>query len=106
MVISPSKNLYNCFGSNAGGSVLDWVMHTEKLSQCKAIEPLRGERDDNPAAVPLVAKDEPEIFTDDEACRQKLLGRVVDFYHRTLLTSPEALTYLEKRCLNHPELVE
>lgn len=25
-VITPSKNLYHCFGCNAGGSVLDWVM--------------------------------------------------------------------------------
>ncbi|EFP0169988.1 TPA: hypothetical protein JL156_005025, partial [Escherichia coli] len=28
-VISPEKNLYHCFGCNAGGSVLNWVMQTE-----------------------------------------------------------------------------
>ncbi|MBD2816758.1 hypothetical protein ID850_18980, partial [Xenorhabdus sp. Flor] len=28
MVITPSKNLYHCFGCEAGGSVLDWVMKT------------------------------------------------------------------------------
>jgi len=104
-VISPAKNLYHCFGCDAGGSVLDWVMHTEKLSLRKAVERLRGELGNNPAVVPLVAKDEPEVFTEDEAGRQKLLGRVVDFYHHTLLTSPEAVAYLEKRRLNHPELV-
>ncbi|MBD2816643.1 hypothetical protein ID850_18300, partial [Xenorhabdus sp. Flor] len=32
MVITPSKNLYHCFGCDAGGSVLDWVMKTEGLS--------------------------------------------------------------------------
>lgn len=25
-VISPSSNLFNCFGCGAGGSVIDWVM--------------------------------------------------------------------------------
>lgn len=104
-VISPAKNLYHCFGCDAGGSVLDWVMHTEKLSLRKAVERLRGELGDNPAVAPLVTKDEPDLFADDEAGRQKLLGRVVEFYHHTLLNAPEAVAYLEKRRLNHPELV-
>lgn len=30
---------------------------------------------------------------------------MVDYYHQNLLNSPEALTWLEKRGLNHPELV-
>ena len=104
-VISPEKNLYHCFGCNAGGSVLNWVMQTEKLSLRKAVERLKAELGDNPAVVPLVTKDEPEIFADDEAGRQKLLSRVVEFYHHTLLNAPEAVAYLEKRRLNHPELV-
>ncbi|PPW36361.1 DNA primase, partial [Escherichia coli] len=104
-VISPEKNLYHCFGCNAGGSVLNWVMQTEKLSLRKAVERLKAELGDNPAVVPLVTKDEPEIFAEDEAGRQKLLSRVVEFYHHTLLNAPEAVAYLEKRRLNHPELV-
>ncbi|HIF0631084.1 TPA: CHC2 zinc finger domain-containing protein, partial [Escherichia coli] len=104
-VISPEKNLYHCFGCNAGGSVLNWVMQTEKLSLRKAAERLKAELGDNPAVVPLVTRDEPEIFADDEAGRQKLLGRVMEFYHHTLLNAPEAVAYLEKRRLNHPELV-
>ncbi|HGD7401405.1 TPA: CHC2 zinc finger domain-containing protein, partial [Escherichia coli] len=104
-VISPEKNLYHCFGCNAGRSVLNWVMQTEKLSLRKAVERLKAELGDNPAVVPLVTKDEPEIFAEDEAGRQKLLSRVVEFYHHTLLNAPEAVAYLEKRRLNHPELV-
>ncbi|EIW3218120.1 toprim domain-containing protein [Salmonella enterica subsp. enterica serovar Agbeni] len=104
-VITPEKNLYHCFGCGAGGSVIDWVMHTEKLSLRKAVERLRGELGDNPAVVPLVTKDEPEILAEDEAGRQRLLERVVAFYHHTLLTSTEAVAYLEKRRLNDPELV-
>ncbi|MBO0316102.1 CHC2 zinc finger domain-containing protein, partial [Escherichia coli] len=47
-VISPEKNLYHCFGCNAGGSVLNWVMQTEKLSLRKAAERLKAELGDNP----------------------------------------------------------
>ncbi|WP_036771234.1 CHC2 zinc finger domain-containing protein, partial [Photorhabdus australis] len=105
MVISPAKNLYHCFGCDAGGSVLDWVMKTEGLSLRRAVERLRGELGDNPSVVPLVQPDEPAMLTEDEAGRQALLHRVTEFYHHTLLNAPEALAYLEKRRLNHPELV-
>ncbi|ADP11309.1 Dnag primase-like protein [Erwinia sp. Ejp617] len=104
-VISPAKNLYHCFGCDAGGSVLDWLMHSENLSLRKAVERLRAELGDNPAVAPLVTAAEPDVFADDEAGRQALLERVTAFYHQTLLNAPEALAYLEKRRLNHPELV-
>ncbi|RLM18179.1 DNA primase [Brenneria alni] len=104
-VISPEKNLYHCFGCNAGGSVIDWVMQTERLSLRKAVERLRGELGENPSVQPLVGQDEPAVFAEDEAGRQALLSRVVEFYHHTLLNAPEAVAYLEKRRLNHPELV-
>ncbi|AUX73338.1 CHC2 zinc finger domain-containing protein [Erwinia pyrifoliae] len=105
MVISPAKNLYHCFGCDAGGSVLDWLMHSENLSLRKAVERLRAELGENPALVPLVAAAEPDVFADDEAGRQALLERVTAFYHQTLLNAPEAIAYLEKRRLHHPELV-
>ncbi len=104
-VLSPAKNLYHCFGCNAGGSAIDWVMHTEKLSLRKAVERLRGELGENPSVQPLVVASDPGAFADDEAGRQALLNRVVEFYHHTLLNAPEAVAYLEKRRLNHPELV-
>ncbi|WP_415837990.1 CHC2 zinc finger domain-containing protein, partial [Serratia silvae] len=93
-VLSPGKNLYHCFGCDAGGSVLDWVMYTERLSLRKAVERLRGELGENPVVAPLVAQDEPEILEEDEAGRQALLNRVVEFYHHTLLNAPEAVAYL------------
>ncbi|WP_252357592.1 hypothetical protein, partial [Escherichia coli] len=65
----------------------------QKLSLRKAAERLKAELGDNPAVVPLVTKDEPEIFAEDEAGRQQLLSRVVAFYHHTLLNAPEAVAY-------------
>nr|WP_249039955.1 CHC2 zinc finger domain-containing protein [Photorhabdus asymbiotica] len=102
MVISPAKNLYHCFGCDAGGSVLDWVMKTKGLSLRRAVEQLRGILGDNPSVVPLVQPDEPAMLADDDAGRQALLSRVVGSYHHTLLNAPEALAYLEKTAAQPP----
>ncbi|WP_340612106.1 CHC2 zinc finger domain-containing protein, partial [Xenorhabdus bharatensis] len=102
MVITPSKNLYHCFGCDAGGSVLDWVMKTENLSLRHACERLRAMLGSNPAVEPLV--DSSELIR-DAVGQQALLSRVVEFYHQTLLNAPEAHQYLKKRRLDHPELV-
>ncbi|MBD2812574.1 toprim domain-containing protein, partial [Xenorhabdus sp. Vera] len=102
MVITPSKNLYHCFGCNAGGSVLDWVMKTENLSLRHAVERLRAVLGVNLSVEPLVA---PAELAGEAIGQQALLSRVVEFYHHTLLNAPEAQDYLAKRRLNHPELV-
>ncbi|MFJ5436032.1 CHC2 zinc finger domain-containing protein [Pectobacterium sp. CHL-2024] len=101
MVISPDKNLYHCFGCDAGGSVIDWVMKTEGLSLPHAVDKLRRELGSVPAAEPLP----PVADIANEQEQQALLHRVTEFYHHTLLNAPEAVAYLEKRRLNHPELV-
>ncbi|URG49845.1 toprim domain-containing protein [Pectobacterium quasiaquaticum] len=100
-VISPEKNLYHCFGCDAGGSVIDWVMKTEGLSLPHAVDKLRRKLGSVPAAEPLP----PVADIANEQERQALLHRVTEFYHHTLLNAPEAIAYLEKRRLNHPELV-
>ncbi len=35
-----------------------------------------------------------------------LLNQVIDYYHATLKQSPEALAYLQKRGLNHPDVID
>ncbi|MGR6770981.1 CHC2 zinc finger domain-containing protein [Pectobacterium brasiliense] len=100
-VISPEKNLYHCFGCDAGGSVIDWVMKTEGLSLPHTVDKLRRELGSVPAAEPLP----PVADIANEQERQALLHRVTEFYHHTLLNAPEAIAYLEKRRLHHPELV-
>ncbi|MDY4336055.1 CHC2 zinc finger domain-containing protein [Pectobacterium brasiliense] len=101
MVISPDKNLYHCFGCDAGGSVIDWVMKTEGLSLPHAVGKLRRELGSVPVAEPLP----PVADIANEQESQALLHRVTEFYHHTLLNAPEAIAYLEKRRLHHPELV-
>jgi len=42
LVVTPSKNLWHCFGAcNKGGSVIDWVMQADKVSFRHAVELLR-----------------------------------------------------------------
>ncbi|MFC0138946.1 CHC2 zinc finger domain-containing protein, partial [Erwinia mallotivora] len=40
-VLSPAKNLYHCFGCDAGGSVVDWLQHTERLTYPQTLVRLR-----------------------------------------------------------------
>lgn len=108
-IITPSKNLYHCFGCGAAGSVLDWLQRTESLTYPQTLVRLRelaGSSAPDPsslaAGVPAPVR---QRLTDLDDDGQALLHQVVDYYHRNLLNSPEALAWLEKRGLNHPELV-
>lgn len=120
LVISPDKNLWHCLGAcQTGGSVIDWVMRAEGVSFRHAVEllqedvpslaaesPLRTDcgRQKGPVAKKSTTQKLPLVLernADDEA----LMRQVVDYYHETLKNSPEALEYLQKRGLNHPEMV-
>jgi DNA primase catalytic core len=112
LVVTPSKNLWHCLGAcQAGGSVIDWVMRFEGISFRKAVELLR--RDYSPSVEALTEKRRKhsqalkfEQIATPEVGDAELLGRVIDFYHRTLLESPEALAYLEERGLSSREAIE
>jgi DNA primase catalytic core len=113
LIVTPAKNLWHCFGCQCGGGPIDWVMKLKGISFRHAVELLKD--DSALAAESLGSSGEPvkratvrvlappvTLDADDRA----LLVQVVDYYHQTLKTSPEALAYLQSRGLNHPELVE
>ncbi|WP_035338731.1 CHC2 zinc finger domain-containing protein [Dickeya sp. DW 0440] len=108
-VITPSKNLYHCFGCGASGSVLDWLQHTERLTYPQTLLRLRelAGSASSLAAVPVPAS--PAVartrLADLDDDGQALLNQVIQFYHQSLLNSPEAQQWLVSRGLNHPELV-
>ncbi|MHB1820923.1 MAG: CHC2 zinc finger domain-containing protein, partial [Streptosporangiaceae bacterium] len=109
LVISPGKNLWHCLGAcQAGGSVIDWVMRAEGVSFRHAVELLR----DGPAAVSAagagpkrstVRKLAPPV--ERTAADHELLGQVIGYYHRVLGESPDALGYLARRRIDHPEVI-
>ena len=112
--ISESKNLYHCFGCNAAGSVIDWVMKTQSVSLPHAVQilkdgaPLDGERvgvnrSGKRHLPPLAAAVEGDTSAADD---QTHLRRVADYYHATLKQTPEALAYLQTRGLASNDLVD
>ena len=112
LVITPAKNLWHCLGEcQMGGSVIDWVMRAEGVSYRHALELLKADIPSLAAQPPehapkrsTVTKLPPPVSADDS--EEKLLARVVSFYHSTLKQSDEALSYLKKRGLDDPELID
>jgi DNA primase len=113
LVVTPGagKNLWHCLGAcQAGGSVIDWVMRTERVSFRHAAELLRvrlGGSDPTSSApavtlAPIATKAKEAEAIEDAA----LVREVVSFYHETLKASPEAIAYLEQRGVNSVELID
>jgi DNA primase len=113
LVITPSKNLWNCLGAcGGGGSVIDWVIKSKGVSFRHAIELLRANHPSLTAPGPIVRsrgttaavkiKGPFETNVDDA----RVLQEVTDYYHATLKQSPEALRYLQHRGLEHPEMID
>jgi DNA primase catalytic core len=114
LVVTVGKNLWHCFGCDAGGDPISWVMKRQGVSFRHAVELLRA--DDAPEAAAVSAAPHarttvsrstvtklPPLSAADDA---QLLGEVVDYYTRTLKATPEALDYLAKRGLAHGELID
>jgi DNA primase len=109
LVISPVKNLWHCLGAcQAGGSVIDWVMRAEGVSFRHAVELLR---DGMPAASPVGPGPKRSTVRrlasplGRDAGDAELLGQVAGYYHRVLKESADALAYLARRKIDHPEVI-
>ncbi|MGE3231444.1 MAG: CHC2 zinc finger domain-containing protein [Hyphomicrobium sp.] len=115
-IISPKTNLWHCFGCDAGGSVIDWVMRTHKVSFRHACELLAKQHPALAASATADASSGQQKISQGKlraaqsfslaAGDQALLDQVIEFYHATLKTSPEALSYLDSRGLGSRELIE
>ena len=109
LVVSPSNNLWNCLGAcGVGGSVIDWVIKREGVSFRRAVEILQHDLG------LITEKHEPVKYATTkqlssslvaERDEQKALQQVIEFYHETLKTCPEATQYLESRGLNNAALI-
>ena len=105
--IDPVKNEWQCFGCGRKGDVIEWVKCAEGVSFHHALELLR--KDYVPSAGPVVkVASVPKLppLIDATADDKKLLGTVVNYYHRTLKDSPEAQRYLVKRGLESAEIID
>jgi DNA primase catalytic core len=107
LVVTPGKNLWHCFGCGVGGGPIDWVMKRQAVSFRHAVELLRAD-----AGVVELGTPTPRTRTKLpapvalDAGEQELLDQVIGYYHETLLASPEAMAYLERRGIASRELIE
>ncbi|MFO0041565.1 MAG: CHC2 zinc finger domain-containing protein, partial [Pseudomonadota bacterium] len=104
-IVTPSKNVWHCFGCQSGGTVIDWVMRTRSVSFRHAVALLSGESPALAAPATRSVRTAAAAFV-PSADESALLAQVIAEYHATLKQSPEALAYLAKRGLDHPALVD
>ena len=112
LVITPAKNLWHCLGAcQTGGSVIDWVMKAEGVSFRHAVEllvndslPLAAASSAPPAKRSTVRKLPTPLKRDAEDAQ--LMAQVIEYYHETLLGSPEALEYLRRRGIGSEEAIK
>ncbi|MBV1911954.1 MAG: toprim domain-containing protein [Kangiellaceae bacterium] len=109
LVVTPSKNLWNCLGAcGVGGSIIDWVIKREGVSFRRAVEILQhdiGLISESHQPVKQSTTKQLSSSLVAEKDEQQALKRVIDFYHETLKQCSDATDYLESRGLNHPELI-
>jgi DNA primase len=107
-IITPTSNLFHCFGCGAAGSVIDWVMKTQSVSfrfACELLQKDLGALTD----VHVVKRDRAKVIDNPLAANadsQQALQQVIDYYHQTLKQSPEVLDYLKQRGLDDPALID
>ena len=109
LVVNPEKQLYNCFGCEAKGDVLNFLQLQEKLSFPQAVMRLRElvgvVGDDSGEAAKNVAPSSPDRF-EGGLTRNELLEKVCRHYQNGLENSNKAREYLLGRKLWNSEVYE
>ncbi|MDJ0805995.1 MAG: CHC2 zinc finger domain-containing protein, partial [Gammaproteobacteria bacterium] len=111
LMVDPSTGHWQCDGAcQTGGGVVDWVMRDQGIGRDEAkqyIYKTHGASKETEQTSPPERKPNDALITlSSEGDDQRLLHQVVNYYHQTLIQTPGALKYLQKRCINHPEAIE
>lgn len=107
--VDPIKNVFHCFGCNAGGTVIDFVMKKDGLTFREATDKLlvdggQVRRASSLVAPPREKSDDVAALSGDE--RRQILD-VIEHYHRTLSGEDgRGLDYLRRRHIADPETLK
>lgn len=104
--VTPGKNLFNCPGCRTGGSVIDFIMRQDGLTKSQAIAWLKENSGGclRTATVRAAPPPPARVLKPEDA--EALLQRVVNFYARTLRKDEAGMSYLNRRNLSGPTLLE
>ncbi|MDD2449056.1 MAG: DNA primase [Sulfurimonas sp.] len=86
-VVSPSKQIYHCFGCGAGGDSIKFVMEYEKLNYPEALEKLADSYN-----FTLTHSNNKH-----NKPRSQVMDKLSEWYQNLLTTRPDALSYLKER---------
>lgn len=108
LVVHPKRNTWECPACKKKGGAVEWVMFAQSLSRSHAVELLRQDAYEPGRIAPGSKNTIPTMATviepgTDDAV---VLAQVAAYYHDTLKQSAEALAYLERRGLRHPDLID
>ena len=93
-VVSPTKQIYHCFGCGVTGDAIRFVMEYEKLSYPEAIEKLAN-----------LYNFQLEYTKNQPTLHRNILEKINSFYKQNLIHNKEAFNYLKERGL-HENIIE
>ena len=93
-VVSPSKQIYHCFGCGASGDVIKFIMEYEKLSYPEAIEKLAS-----------MYNFKLDYTKNNNHINFNILEKINSFYKQNLIHNQNAYNYLKERGL-HDSTIE
>jgi len=92
--VSPTKQIYHCFGCGVSGNAISFLMEYERLSFVEAIETLAHQAG---IEVPHTEESHQDKSAVDY---YQLMGEIAVYYYQRLKQYPEAVEYLKKRGLS------
>ncbi len=92
--VSPSKQLYHCFGCGAGGDLIDFVKNIEGVDFVSAAKMLGGEEVDTPIKKPIPMPTPKPPPKDNAFARQLLTEHIQDMHYAD---KAPLFAYLESR---------
>ena len=92
--VTPTKELYHCFGCGRGGDVFSFLMELDSIDFPEAVRRVRLFADkEHPGALRMYVND------------RVLLEHVCAHYRARFYENPRGLAYLEKRGITNPETI-
>ena len=104
LMVSPDQGLWNCFGCEAGGNVLNYLERKENLSFLEAVNWLAQRGLVGLPQDHANIQAHPATDTTSHYAPSELLARVAEHYAQRFLQYQAAQSYMRSRGLSDPEL--